>query len=568
MRILNTINLLSYSLLLSSLFSVSSSTTFDLWHITDVHVDPYYVAGTIAGSGCYCELHDMCPRMPSSCTYTLDPSLQSLVYGMPEDNCATPYSLWSVTMEFISDSVRNNSSPVAIFTGDFGEAGLSASCSDSSPAQDQIINIIKNDMMSVRTAMRVGNSNAVVYGVLGNHDTTPGDVYYGTEDMQWLYSNLTRIFGDDFSNDNAAIASLLHGGWYCTPVSSVTTGPGLYIIGLNTNYWTTLNPQLTNTSSEAYQLGQEQFLWLNTTLSNLTLMNKKVLITGHIPPMGFWLNNYWATYRRIMTLYPSTVVASFFGHTHVDQFTLVRSCSEIQPNQPIDWIITPGVNWCSGGNLDVGDIFNAGIWNNDAWCPLLPTGTPMNTSVSMCETVCANASTCAGFTWYPSVGSAGSCCFRTAVDNMPYNSSSTAVCYAKPSCADGDGAPLHVVYASPSLTEGYPASNPGIRKFIIDSDTYEIMDMVTYYGNITSANEKLTFIWEEEYSVKNDYQLPDLSADSFNTLVNQDMKVNNSNSWSIFWSSYRKQYFGPSYVPCDGPCKVGMLGLLNGSTAG
>ena len=545
----------------------SQSTTFDLWHITDVHVDPYYVTGAIAGSGCYCELHDMCPRMPLDCNYTLDPTLQALIYGMPEDNCATPFSLWSATMEFLTDAVHNNPSPLALFTGDFGEAGLSASCSDSSPAQDQIINIINNGMMSVRTALRYGNPNAVVYGSLGNHDTTPGDIYYGTNEMQWLYNNLTKIFGNDFSNDKEALSTLLHGGWYVTPVTSITTGPGLYIIALNTNYWTTLNSQLTNTSSEAYQLGQEQFIWLNTTLSNLTIQNKKVLISGHIPPGGFWLTGYWTIFRKIMTLYPNTVIASFFGHTHVDQFTIVRSCQAIAPNQPIDWIITPNVNWCSGGNLAVGDVFNAGLWQNDNWCPLLPSGTPTNTSISMCETVCANYSSCAGFTWYPDASPAGSCCFRTSVSNMPYNASSDAICYAKPECADGDGNPLHVLYATPSLTEGFPASNPGIRKFMLDSNTYEILDMITYYGNITAANDEHTFIWEQEYSMKLDYSLPDLSAISINNLVNNDMVLDNSSSWTLFWNSYRKQYFGPSYVPCDGLCKVGMLQFLNGTTA-
>ena len=102
---------------------------------------------------------------------------------------------------------------------------------------------------------------------------------------------------------------------------------------------------------------------------------------------------------------------------------------------------------------------------------------------------------------------------------------------------------------------------------MLDSNTYEILDMITYYGNITAANDEHTFIWEQEYSMKLDYSLPDLSAISINNLVNNDMVLDNSSSWTLFWNSYRKQYFGPSYVPCDGLCKVGMLQFLNGTTA-
>jgi len=70
------------------------------------------------------------------------------------------------------------------------------------------------------------------------------------------------------------------------------------------------------------------------------------------------------------------VRAGFFGHVHVDEAAIVRSCTpatapngsapiqwRITPatapngSAPIQWRITRAVKWCSGGNLDVGDVF-------------------------------------------------------------------------------------------------------------------------------------------------------------------------------------------------------------------
>jgi hypothetical protein len=551
----------------SSANSAAASSSFTFWHITDVHVDPYYVTGSIAGSGCYCETHETCPRMPDTCVYTTNASLQAGPFGMPEDSCATPPALWASAMEFIAaeDAVAGPS-PFTFFTGDFGEAGISASCGPTD-AQDQVVGIVRQGMGAVRGTLPA----ATVYGVLGNHDSTPGDVFGSSDEMAWLYTNLTTIFGSSFPTDKAALASLLQSGWYATKMP-VQTGPGLYVVALNTNYWTSLNSALSNTSGPAYALGVAQFAWLNTTLSSLNATGARAYIIGHIPPASAWLPNFYARYRQILTLYPSTVVASFFGHTHVDQFTIVRSCPSPTGPGPIDWVVTQNVSWCSGGNLDVGDVFGAGLWQGDAWCPLLPDdGGSISARITQCESVCGNASACAGFTWYPSSMAApdGSCCFRTDVSDMPLNATSPAVCYAKPSCSgtgsEEDSAPLHMLYASPSLTEGYPASNPGLRRFVVDAETYELLDMVTYYGNITSANEEWAFVWEDEYSAKASYSLPDLSPASWIGALNS-MAQDGSGVWADFWAAYRKQYEGPSYVPCDGPCKVGMLGFLNGTT--
>jgi hypothetical protein len=97
--------------------------------------------------------------------HTDDPSLAALMFGMPEDECATPPALWSSAMEYLS--LANDANPAAfvVFTGDFGEAGLSYPCNTGQTAQEAIVENINNAMTAVRSA----HPGLKVYGAFGNH---------------------------------------------------------------------------------------------------------------------------------------------------------------------------------------------------------------------------------------------------------------------------------------------------------------------------------------------------------------------------------------------------------------
>ena len=101
-------------------------------HVTDVHIDPFYVRNAIA-DGCYCETHASCARMPASCVVTNDPGKAAGAFGMSEADCATPPALWDSALGFLEG--LNSAAPFTVFTGDFGEAGLSAACSPSAAAR-------------------------------------------------------------------------------------------------------------------------------------------------------------------------------------------------------------------------------------------------------------------------------------------------------------------------------------------------------------------------------------------------------------------------------------------------
>ena len=111
--------------------------------------------------------------------------------------------------------------PLVYFTGDFAEAGATAPCSGhgNEVAQRQVLDIINWDVETLRAAFddsntdetEVADDSVPVFPALGNHDSVPGDIYVGTDDMQWLYNNLTSLFSDVLDTDGNATMRL--GGW-------------------------------------------------------------------------------------------------------------------------------------------------------------------------------------------------------------------------------------------------------------------------------------------------------------------------------------------------------------------
>lgn len=554
----------SLLLLLPCVASVVADVT-TLIHLTDVHNDPLYVTGSIAGDGCYCETHDTCPRFPPSCTTASDPSAAAGPFGNSDNNCATPPALWASAMSFLDAEVAAADVKYVFFTGDFGQAGLSAACAPPPfpTARQSILDVVTFGMNSVRTTF----PNSRVFPTYGNHDSAPGDVFSSSSDMAWLYGPLGApdgVFGKDLANDAAALATLSTVGWYTTNLTNQTA-----LIALNTNYWNTFNPANTGNESDAGKLGEAQFAFVESTLAAIARSNRSAVVIGHIPPSASsWLPLHFARYRALLTQYP-IVLAQFFGHNHLDEFVIVRSCvPSPPPSNPYDgpWVETTGISWCSGTNLPVGDIWGQGTVPGSPHCPYVPVsnGTAEG-RISLCEGVCGNRSECQGFTWYPTDGVNGACCFRANCDDKPPSPNSTAECFEKaPSreCEEPQ-TPLHVLYVTPSLTEGYPASNPGLRAFSVDAATLEPLDVLTFWMNITRANEVATPEWSLEYSARDLYGLPDVSAQSWSGLVER-MSVNGSAEFDAFRSATIKQFAGLG--PCDAACKADTLAALNGTS--
>lgn len=93
-----------------------------------------------------------------------------------------------------------------------------------------------------------------------------------------------------------------------------------------------------------------------------------------------------------------------------------------------------------------------------------------------------------------------------------------------------------VMFSFPAVT-AYSNTNPAVKLVKYDKNTLDLIDIVTFYGNMTEANINGNMTWRIEYSAKNSYNIPDLSASSWFTILSQ-MKNPTAAIWNTFLQYY------------------------------
>ncbi|XP_043560025.1 acid sphingomyelinase-like phosphodiesterase 3b [Chiloscyllium plagiosum] len=91
-----------------------------------------------------------------------------------------------------------------------------------------------------------------------------------------------------------------------------------------------------------------------------------------------------------------------------------------------------------------------------------------------------------------------------------------------------DGSPISAMFIAPAVTPWKTtlaglqkgSQNPGIRLFQYDVHTLQILDMVTYYLNLTLANTQAP-LWEEEYRLTEAFQVHDGTAGSMQAVLDK-----------------------------------------------
>ena len=565
--------------------AASSSSSFFVWHITDVHVDPWYTVGSNA-VGCFCETGESCPRKGAHCKHEHVHEHQAPPWGSSEGNCATPRITFSSAVDFMR---KTKATPLVYFTGDFAQAGASVACGPRETAKQQVLDIMAWDWGSIKAQLPA----AKVLGSLGNHDSVPGDVFYGGNEngngsQSWLYNNLTGLWGADVGP--GGLGTLKRGGYFST-----VAAPNLTVISLNVNYWVHMNSAAVAPAGEAE--GRRMMAWLEAELVTAEAGGHAVHILGHQPPTDkdmqpAWIDGYWPQYTALCERFKRSIQGHFYGHIHVDKWTLTRACREgpAPPPRPASGYVETrgGIRWCSGGGnyKPPANVFNTSL---DGLCPLVPTGWDADRAAAEAEAVCTAAGKgCAGFTLYMHNTSSQiprEACFRTKTcSSKPASPGSTTRCYAKwedqpnttrPTICDG--AASTVLIPGPSLTEGYPATNPSLRLLEFDSATYELLDMHTYTADLHAANRAGSHLaWELEYSFKSEFDMPDLSARSFELLAARLAAPAGDSAWEkyrgdgngcLYVGGYSRA--GAPFPPkdpteaCDGTCRASMVAELN-----
>lgn len=93
-----------------------------------------------------------------------------------------------------------------------------------------------------------------------------------------------------------------------------------------------------------------------------------------------------------------------------------------------------------------------------------------------------------------------------------------------------------VAFITPALTS-YGDQFPSVRLYEYDLNTYELLDMKTYFGNITEANIKGSITWRLEYSARDAYNMMDLKPASWLKLAHQ-LKTD-----PVQWNKFDMYYY-------------------------
>ena len=80
-------------------------------------------------------------------------------------------------------------------------------------------------------------------------------------------------------------------------------------------YFSKLNELYANASLDHANM----MVWFEKELENAQKLNEKVLLLGHISPVGRWLPWKLEFFYRLIKKYHSILLGSFWGHNHCDQ---------------------------------------------------------------------------------------------------------------------------------------------------------------------------------------------------------------------------------------------------------
>ncbi|XP_060523753.1 sphingomyelin phosphodiesterase-like isoform X2 [Cylas formicarius] len=121
-----------------------------------------------------------------------------------------------------------------------------------------------------------------------------------------------------------------------------------------------------------------------------------------------------------------------------------------------------------------------------------------------------------------------------------------------------EGRPVSVAYNGGSLTP-YTNYNPNYKIVTVDGHNYDVVDIDTYYFNVTQANlhPNITPRWRKLYSTREAYGLPALSPAYFDALARK-MSENDA-LFDKYWRFYVREGDVSIAQGCDRDCRQILL---------
>ncbi|OXG95688.1 endopolyphosphatase [Cryptococcus neoformans A2-102-5] len=292
-------------------------------HITDIHPDPHYKAGSTFESGCH--------RKPTKDGKSKgkvtenersnedldDKELDTLIknedlagkWGTAVSDCDCPMSLVNITFDWLKEEWANEIDFV-VWTGDNARHDIDRKIPRT---PREIFDL--NRMIVDRMLDTFGRDMPIVPSI-GNNDIYPHNVLAAGPNR--ITEEFLRIWKHFIPSEAAHVFE--RGAYF-----SVEVIPDrLAVISLNTLFWYDSNTLVDGCRGHSNDPGALEMDWLEVQLDNFRQRGMQVWLTGHVPPhMSHYYDNCYLRYGDLALRYQDTIVGHLFGHMNIDHFFFI-----------------------------------------------------------------------------------------------------------------------------------------------------------------------------------------------------------------------------------------------------
>ncbi|KAI9013727.1 Metallo-dependent phosphatase-like protein [Phycomyces nitens] len=259
-------------------------------HVTDIHLDSYYLPGSDPAKLCHRKSTDPSNNVAG-------------IFGTPGSQCDSPSNLTTTSFDFMRESLQDID--FIVYTGDTARH-------DRDPDLLRTIDDVMtaHRITSLLFTQTYNLSKTLFIPTIGNNDVFakdnvgPDNTIF--QQLGILWSGLNLNLTDDFTT----------GGYF---VQDIIPGK-LQAISVNTIFFFTPNLEVGECKIKG-SAGYLQIFWMQRVLRDARKNGYNVYIVGHVPPTDnsgaiLYKSTCYEMYIDLLGSYGDVIVAQFYGHTN------------------------------------------------------------------------------------------------------------------------------------------------------------------------------------------------------------------------------------------------------------
>jgi endopolyphosphatase len=252
-------------------------------HITDIHLDPYYITGSTLASKC----HDNA-SVPDGAAHM----------GSPMSGCDSPYQLVNSVFKFMKGNIKVD---FVVWTGDNARHDSSHLPKSFNEIMEVNANLTKN--------MEEAFSGVPIIPSFGNNDLSPHNILsYDPKGKEPHLNFFAKLWEKHIPGEQ--LKTFMEIGCFFSNV-----GPKIRVFSINTLYLYLSNTAVSDCSDSLISPGDLVLAWLESKLFDAKMERMQVFLSGHIPPGKVdFLPKCYQKFALISQKYRDIIAGSFYGH--------------------------------------------------------------------------------------------------------------------------------------------------------------------------------------------------------------------------------------------------------------